>query len=241
MIDKPKAIKKVVKLLPNTGGENDTLFVLGRTGSGKTTLIANLISERADRFVIFDVKQDYVAEYFGDDVVLVNDYNSFVEQVNKGVERIIFDLSAYQESQEDVLNASCIFLFAFQIENKKEMKPLTISFDEFNKFVKTSHCCAGIRDVIERGRSVNIRKIFGAQWYGTIPPFARDSFSEIYAFQHTDNNGLMLLSVFGFDAEVLKNLPRYHCAHSSPDGVKILQLVPAKFENDEQSAGSETQ
>lgn len=218
---------KSVLLLPDTGEANVTKFILGATGSGKTTLAANLVKDET-RFVIFDTRGEFDPTFFNCHICVCCDSTGFIRALNQGEQKIIFILATYDDDgQEQELDFALNTLQAFQMANKDTgLPPVTIVLDELNKFVSGQNTCHGLREVIQRGRGKNIQKIFGAQWFGTIPTWVRDSFSEIYAFRHNDKQGLARLEDYGFDSEQLKNLPQYNCLYCGKNGVKQMRLTP---------------
>lgn len=224
-----ESTKQKVRLLPNTGNPNRTIFVLGATGSGKTTLIANLLLEY-ERFVIFDTKNDYTPEFFPNSVI-VDSYRVFIDCLNSGKPRIIYDVSQIQdmEEQEEQLNEICIACYNFQLTNKqnKELPPLCFALDELNQFITGQTTCDGLQLIINKGRGVNIQKIFGAQWFGTIPTWIRNSFTEVYAFAHFDGAGLSRLAEYGFNSEEITSLQDYTCIHNKKNNFRqiILEAV----------------
>jgi len=187
--------------------------------------MANLVLN-VPRFVIFDTKNDYDAAFFGNDVKVCADVYNFGQLLNAGVERIIFDLSALGDECEEILSVSLLTLNQFQLANmQSDLAPVTVLLDELNRFVTDRHAPEGIKEIVQRGRSVKIEKVFGAQWFGTIPAWVRDSFTEIYTFQHNDPAGLQRLEQAGFDPVEVKNLPRYTVLHNGGDKIERIRLA----------------
>lgn len=216
-----------VRLLPNTGEGNSTVFILGPTGSGKTTLLANLLRQR-ERFIVIDSKKDYSAQYFGQDVIEVSDVNHLLGALNGGVERIIFALYEVQsEYKAETLSMAMLVCFEFQLQNP-QLPPLTIALDELDAYVTSKGAPPGIKKIIEMGRSVRIHKIFGGQWFADIPSWARDTFSEIYAFAHHDINGLARLNQFGFDPEIVRDLAPFTCCYVGQGKTRLLRLIASE-------------
>jgi energy-coupling factor transporter ATP-binding protein EcfA2 len=213
-----------IKLI-KSGPPNDTVFVLGPTGCGKTTLIANLAMER-ERFVIVDTKDDFPPEAFSDAVPAKN-LGEFTGFLNAGHKRIVYQLW-HDQDPEFALGEVCKKLQQFHTLNSKRNLDTTFILDETNNFVYVNHCNDSLRDLILRGRSVGIRKILGAQWFSTVPPWMRDSFTEIYTFRHTDENGVERLAGFGFEPEEVQSLPPYVCLYSGKNKLEKISLVPVK-------------
>lgn len=230
-----ETITRKVILLKN-GPANKTTFVLGATGSGKTTLIANLLLEQ-ERFVIFDAKNDYQPEFFGADCVAVQDCKTFAFQLNEGKKRIIFRLHSLDEESDETLDSALQFLCLFQ-RNNLHVVECAISIDELNRFAETNNWPKYLKELIERGRDYKVVKVFGAQWFNRIPPQMRDSFSEIYTFRHSEKVALSRLEDYGFDASEVKTLPVHHCLHAGKNGIERIKLTPTLADR---SAEKETQ
>jgi hypothetical protein len=208
----PTDFKKVPLRLLQSGPKNSTVFILGTTGSGKSTLLAHLLAQRK-RWVLVDSKDDFAAEWFGKDVATANSASEFVTQLNAGRAKIIVAIGMTNAAEE--VNELCRVLLEFQRLNP-QLPPITLCLDELNQFCETGECGDYLADVIQRGRSLKIEKIFGAQWFGTIPTWIRDSFTELYIFRHTDPAGVGRLAEFGFDPEEIMNLPRFAAIHGGP-------------------------
>lgn len=217
-----------VKLLKK-GFLNRTIFVLGSTGSGKTVLIANLL-RKIKRWILFDTRNEYSPEFFGNLTYEAKNVSELVNFLNEGDEKIIFKLSSASEESDATLEAALSIIYQFQSLNAENLPPVTIVLDELNRFADTRAFPFHLKEITQRGRDYGIEKIFGAQWFGTIPTWLRDSFSEIYAFRHSDPNGLKLLERFGFDSDEIKNLPLHVCAHNGKSGVETIQLVAESVE-----------
>ncbi len=214
-----------VRLLPSAGTVNSTIFVLGATRRGKTQLIANLVAE-CPRFVVFDMKNEYAPEFFGNNCKVASNTSEFVHFLNENESQIIFNLSGYPPDDADlVLSNALLTLYQFQLVNiDSGLPPVTVALDELNRFVETRTAPLGIKELIQRGSGVRIEKIFGAQWFGTVPSWVRDSFTEIYVFKHNDPAGLQRLSQAGFNPDEVKNLPKYHVLHENGGNIEMIAL-----------------
>lgn len=211
--------------LVKQGQPNDTVFVLGATGCGKTTLIANLAKERTS-FVIVDTKNDFPSSFFPS-ATIVKSEDEFRSALNSGKHKIIVQLWE-QPDMEHFFDKVCASLYQFHVLNQENKLSVTFVVDECNNFVYVNHCPKSFQDITQRGRSVGIRKIYGAQWFGTIPTWMRDTFTEIYTFNHTDETGVERLTQFGFDPDEVKDLPQYVCLYRGKNGLERISLVPSK-------------
>jgi len=206
---------------------NDTVFILGATGSGKTTLIANLARERK-RFIIIDTKEDFPQSFFPE-AKLVSSTSALRDSLNSGDEKIIVQLWLFPDEIDFAFQQVCDMVYQFHLLNPGT--ETTFILDETNAFVYVNHCPTAFADIIMRGRSVGIRKIFGAQWFGTIPTWTRDTFTEIYTFRHTDETGVSRLEQFGFDPEEVKDLEQYHCLYAGKGIKERISLKPKARQN----------
>lgn len=211
-----------VKLFDERTPPNDTVFVLGSTGCGKTTLIANLLLQR-QTFVIIDVKDEYPANFFH--AKTCYSLRAFAESLNKGEAKIILRTSAAEVDINDFVSLACSQLMDFQRVNKNRY--CTFAMDEMNQFVTPNSSPQGLQDIIQRGRGLYLSKIFGAQWFNSCPTWARDSFSEMYVFRHNEKRGLEMLEEYGFERDTVRNLPMHTCLHLKGNQIKRESLVPA--------------
>jgi hypothetical protein len=214
-----------VRLLKK-GHPNVTIFILGGTGSGKTTLVANLVQHR-ERWILFDTREEYDPYFFkGQNITIVYDIDGLCYALNEQRNKIMVKLPMNVE-QDEYLSAALGCIYQFQTANAKNDKlpPVLIVIDELNRFADTNNWPPALREMIQRGRDFKIDRLFGAQWFNTIPTWCRDSFSEIYAFRHTDKNGLSMLERFGFEPDDVKNLPAYTCLHTGKNGIVQIRLV----------------
>lgn len=217
-----------VKLLNPDGKANSTKFMLGATGSGKTNLIANELLD-SPRWILFDTKNDFATadSFFGGEVTRCGSVAELATAMNDDKRKIIFELYKHVAEMDDLFDETIMFIWDFQLANKDSGLPeVDIAVDELNRFVESKKSiCPGMIEIVQRGRDLGVKKIFGAQWFNTIPPYIRDSFSEMWIFNHTDKNGLATLENFGFASDEVKNLPRYVALHRDANGIKKITLA----------------
>lgn len=215
-----------VELL-KAGKPNDTVFVLGATGCGKTTLIANLARERK-RFIIIDTKDDFPPSFFPD-AVIVDSLPYLRSVLNSGRDRIIVQLWKFNQDIDTAFADVCAMQYDFHLRNAHiEGLETTFLLDETNAFCYVNRCPQSFGDIIQRGRGVGIRKIFGAQWFGTIPIWARETFTEIYTFRHSDEVGLDRLEQYGFDRDEVTSLPDFTCLYAGKGKHEKISLIPTR-------------
>src|SRR5438876_506242 len=85
-------LTRKVKLL-KAGPLNSTKFVLGQTGCGKSTLIANMLQEES-RFVVFDTRNEYYSDFFAPPASEANNPGQLIDYLNNGIARIIYKFPA---------------------------------------------------------------------------------------------------------------------------------------------------
>jgi hypothetical protein len=182
--------------------------------------MANLLLEE-ERFIIFDTRNEYDPHFFEGEISVVNDMQNFLTALNDAKQKIIFKFD-----DDEQFSAALRQLYEFQKQNADipELPPVRISIDELNRFADTHNAPESLREIIQRGRDYKINKLLGAQWFGTIPTWIRDSFSEIYTFRHSDPRGLALLELYGFEKEEVRELPQYQCLHNSKTGIEKIIL-----------------
>jgi hypothetical protein len=210
-----------VELL-KAGKPNETIFILGATGCGKTTLIANIARNR-QRAIIFDCKEDYPQEFFPGSVLCKNP-GELANALNVGATKIIIPLYS---GDETLFDKCCDVIYRWHVAQGGKFETYFVH-DELNAITEHGQVSEEFRNVAQRGRSVGIKKVFAAQWFGNLPTWLRDSFTEIYTFQHTDETGLDRLERFGFDAEQVRNLAPYSCLHRKGSTIELVTLTPAK-------------
>src|SRR6266403_6373396 len=113
-------VKNITVKLLKDGPSNSTVFVLGATGSGKTTLIANLLLDR-QRFVIFDTRNEYSLDFFHVKgtypPTIVTNAKDFCEALNSGTYRIIYKFS--HGNEDEMLSGGLSLLYEFQSSNSE--------------------------------------------------------------------------------------------------------------------------
>ncbi len=219
-----------IDLFPGNELKNDTTFVLGATGCGKTSLIANLLRQR-ERWTLIDTREEYPPSFFND-VTLVEDtrspgteprgiYNRYLEALNREKKRLIVRVPINSDDEE-FIDRILYRLVTFQRANKHIAH--TFCMDELSKFCTLHYCPKYLKEIIERGRGLNIQKIFGAQWFSSIPTWMRDTVSKFYVFRHQEPRGVAALANYGFDTETVQMMPEHYCIKREHGVNKLLKV-----------------
>lgn len=215
MDDKSKTLN--VHLL-STPRENKTTFLIGNTGSGKTTLAYNLLLQ-CERFVVFDIKGEFQKRW-----LTVSNLEDFVTALNDGAFQIVVSPSDHA-SCDSLLDIVCLHLLDFQRVNNETLGPVMFYLDEANRFVCGNKTAPSyLSEIIQRGRYDQIEKMFSCQWFGQIPVWMRDSGSQYYIFAQQERASLQLLTARGISSELLINLPRHHCLWCRGNERSVIRL-----------------
>lgn len=197
---------------------NKTTFVVGQTGTGKTTLLANLLQDES-RSVVFDTEGNFLES--GGEVA--RNQNEFAKLLNLGTRRIVYASGA--ESAESDFESMSNILFQFQGANP-QLGECALCVDETARIAGANSYPDALAHIVQRGRAFHIVKYFGCQWFTRIPAFMRDSFSDMYVFRQIDKVALKALETFGFDAETIQSLPDLNCVLLSRGEFTRLTLNP---------------
>lgn len=224
MTGKPQTLQ--LELIDDGNLPNSTVFVLGATGCGKSTLMANLSRERP-RLVVIDTRDEYPASFFGASTPVVTSVSAFGGALNAGCPKIICRVPSGVDC-DDFVSMVCLQLCEFQRVNGKNMPAITFSMDELGKFVTQKTASKGLSEIIDRGRGHRIEKIFGAQWFNGLPTWVRNTFSEMYVFQHSEPRGLNMLEAYGFNSNEISSLDEHQCLYRRKGKPTLLILEGKK-------------
>lgn len=183
---------------------DERVFVCGKTGSGKTTLVKKLLIPEITRFVFYDPKCQEVLT----DVVVCRKVEEVAEALRNGDDKI--HLQPLDASDEN-FNSFCRVIF--------ECGNVVLIVDEIAR-----HC--GIASIpryfdycIRMGRSRNIGMVLCTQRPNIVHNNVLSEAEHFFLFQQTHpNDRAKLKGVIGEPAELLNSIGRfewvYYCVHS---------------------------
>ena len=212
--------QRPVKFLAGTKQENDTIFLCGVTGSGKTVLMSNLLHESNRDFVIVDTQAQF-AEF---PAVQAKSFQDLVDALNHGHRRVVVGWPSFAWGDFDRV----ILILDEHQRRNPQMPAICVAVDEAAFFCEGNTCCGGLDHLIARGRTVRLTKMFNTQWFNRLPPRVRDSATEIYIFHHRDKRAQEIFGEYGLTMDDLAELEPLECFHVKGACVEKLELEPQK-------------
>jgi hypothetical protein len=218
-----ETVNKPIQFLTPSDHQNNTVFVLGQTGTGKTVLISNMVNDETDRRVFVVDTQEQFSLLVATHCVNLKEVVTALDQAKR---KIVFHCDS---EDEDSINAVQKILFVHQDRNGDKLPAIVFATDELGAFCTDRYAPKGIIEITNRGRLRKIDRIYGTQWFRKIPAFVRDAVSEIYAFNQQDKNAVEFLESFGLNTEAeipLNELPVMQCYHVVKGTTTKINLVP---------------
>ena len=179
---------------------NEIVLVLGRKGSGKSSLVKNVLIKDKKRLIIIDVQSEY------DDYLIIEDFESLDEYISEHKE---FKIACRFTNDKDLY-----FLFSYVfIEGN-----LTLCCDELSKYVSAYKKGHPFSDLINFGRHKQIDIIGVARRPAELSREFRSQADIIYSFYQYDEKDLQVLNEMGiYEADKLENPFNYNKFKGVPE------------------------
>lgn len=171
------------------------LGIFGKKGFGKTHYVKGLL-HKFDRKIIFDKNN----EYFGG--IIFTDYEKFNEFYQKYLKNdkkytVILKFMTY-EDYEKLFN------------NIMNIKNVTLVIDEANFYFPPTSTPIEVKNLIAISRHARIDIVYISRRVYEVSPMLRSQTDELVTFRQTEKRDLELLHSYGFNANEVRKLPKYH-------------------------------
>ena len=173
---------------------NAIVLVLGKKGSGKTTLVQKTVCAQCAPLVIIDPVYDY--DDFGA-VLTVDEFESLLETAPSELPVVVL-----QDSQDELERA---------FEICYGLRPHTIVIDEVHRFVNPWYMSEGLELLIREGRHRQINIIAISQGAREIPELFLAQCDALVLFQQKGKRDFQKLSHFADDEQIsrIQTLPPF--------------------------------
>ncbi len=208
--------------------EGKRVVVVGKTGSGKSFLIKNLIyTSSVFPILLVDTKVDKNFDEFLDflGVTIAEDAETAISSI------IRFPFVIYRPNPNELLNVEKIdsvlqFMYDF-------INPSAIIIDEAYTLHSYTNIPRGYFSIITRGRSRGITVVSGMQRPKFVSRFILSEADEFYIFTLNDvEDRERVFDIIQFDEIIDKKLEKYHFFYYSIDEDELIYFSPIR-ENDE--------
>lgn len=198
---------------------NLVITVLGRKGSGKTTLVKKLLTEFA-RVVIVDTNREYT-----DEVAVVvsklDDALAYLEDVAKRPKDEAFSVAYIPaEIPEDALD---FLKVVFTLEN------VLVVVDEAHMYCSAHTAPQEILKLVRLGRHRELSQVYVSQRPSTIPRDVTAQSDLIVSFQQHEGRDIEYMArLYGREADSLKRLKPYTVEVFGTD--QAMETLPVSIE-----------
>jgi len=177
------------------------IFVLGCGGHGKTTQLLELLKvEKAEWFFVFDHKHE-IGRRLGKPYVYTLD--GIIKSTARGG-WVVFDPSVmFPGRKDDAFAFFCDFVFQFASTTKGRK---VVVCDEIQQRMSKSFLPPELKLILDDGRQFQIDMRAAGQASNSIHNEVRHQITEVYAFRHSDRNGVAWLEDNGFDGAEVQSL-----------------------------------
>ena len=178
---------------------NEIVLVLGRKGSGKSSLVKNVLIKERDRLIIVDSLSEY------NDFLVIEDFESLVEYCS---ENKTFQIACQFTSKIDI---EYLFEYIF-IEGN-----LTVCCEEISKYISSYERDTSFTKLIDFGRHKNIDIIAIARRPSELSRTFRAQIDTLYTFKQIDKVDIDIMAQMGvygveslemFDYDKFKGIPK---------------------------------
>jgi hypothetical protein len=218
-----ETLNKLISFFGTTSHDNDTIFVCGQTGSGKSTLIANLLNDGNTDFVLVDTKSQHGqlpnCEHCYSLAAVVDAFDAYKR-------RIVLHCPMMTEDELNSLATVIVLHQERNIAQNDKWPELTVAIDELNYFVSVQRAPQGIVELSQRGRPARINRIYGVQWLNHVPAKIRDGVTELYCFRQYDSAADDVYERWGIDPAAIHALPPLQAIHRANDTLERIVMKP---------------
>lgn len=186
----------------------DVVTILGKRGSGKTTL-GRKIQSVYPRLVIFDRLHEYECEENEE----VETFDAFAEKIKWSLDqeqfKIVFRFDIEADNHDEVFNHALRVLYY--------RGSCCVVVEEVHNFASTHFLPQWFREILLTGRHRELSLILTSQRPAEIHKTLLSQSAHIFCGSMHESNDLRYLSSFmGDDAEKLPHLPQFRFLHFRP-------------------------
>lgn len=206
------------------GPDNTILFIAGRKGSGKSTLVHAIAMEHDRVFVL-----DTMGSEGEPDFEVVNGLDACVDAITNAAERDTFRLSLRAASTDDLLSLLPII---------ETVPKSLLVIDETSYYCSPSFLPDELSSVLRYGRHAELSQVYVARRPSEIHREVTAAADVVITFQHHEPRDLAYFRAFGGErfAEEVRRLPRFKVAvwgDLSKVPVPVLEQVSTSLDSED--------
>lgn len=189
-------------MIQNFDHISDKRLIVGASGTGKSTLLLKQLKKQKARLkFIYDHQGEY-AHKLG--IPACYDPEGLCEKTAAGGYVIFDPLKMFSGKLPEGFCFFCDYVWAVctELPGRK-----ILCCDELQKVTDEKSLCEELQNILDSGRRFQIDCIFGSQAPNSLHNRVRGQITEVYTFNHWEDNALIYLKANGFDSEQVRNLP----------------------------------